>query len=114
MFPRPYSPWHQLCIKTPGHVLIRLGILCLNFAPKISGGFMSGLQIISEPPVCRRSYKLYGQKVLVIGPFRLLRSNIYFYFLIIWHKLYSDYLIKMSGKNESVIFLSQNGIFEVF
>ena len=58
----------------------------------------------------RISQVFIGPKVLVIGPFRFLCPNIYFRFcLIIWYKIYSYYLIL----NESIIFLSPNGKYEI-
>ena len=38
---------------------------------------------------------IIGPKVLVIGPFHFLRSNIYFRIcLVIWYELFPDYLIE--------------------
>ena len=37
---------------------------------------------------------IIGPKVLLIGPFRFLRPNIYFEFVrVIWYELLSDYLL---------------------
>ena len=48
-------------------------------------------------------------KVILIGPFSFFKSKYILRFcLIIWYKLYYEYLVE----NESVIFLSQNGKYE--
>ena len=57
----------------------------------------------------RISQVFIGPKVIVIGLFRFLRPNTFSDFLITWYELYSEYLVK----NESVIFPSQNGKYEI-
>ena len=58
----------------------------------------------------RSSQVSIGPKVLVIGPFSILRPIYFQLCLIICYELYYDYLVE----NESVIFLSQNGKYIIF
>ena len=51
-----------------------------------------------------------GPKVLVIGPFHFLRSNIYFRLIIIWYELYSNYLVLNESKM-SLCFSSYKMVF---
>ena len=51
-----------------------------------------------------------GLKVIVIVLFRFFMSEYIFrFFLIIWYELYSEYLVG----NEYIIFLSENGLYEI-
>ena len=57
---------------------------------------------------------IIGPKVLVIGPFRFLLSNIYFEFVWWFGTIFFELFGRKSLlKNESIIFLSQNGRYEI-